>query len=199
MGIVGLILGIAASVKINRSNGKLGGRAMALAGTIVSAVSLLMLFVTALLVSILLPSLSHARNMARETVVKSQIRELAVAVQMYASENKGRYPPAETFPDALQGEMAGAHEIDRNRKVPGRPEYAVVMNRSLSGLRLAELSETPSDTVLFFLAEVSTGNAGDRADLLPEPVFYSGYIIGFADGSVRSVLADELDEICWKP
>jgi hypothetical protein len=95
--------------------------------------------------------------------------------------------------------MLGVREIDHNREVPGRPEYIVVMNRGLSGVRLHELSGPASDTVLFFLADASTGNAGDRADLSPEPLFYSGHIIGFADGSVRSVLPDELDEIHWKP
>lgn len=50
---------------------------------------LVVISIVALLVSILLPALQSARQVARTTVCLSQVRQLGVAHQLYASENKG--------------------------------------------------------------------------------------------------------------
>ena len=55
---------------------------------------LVVIAIIALLVSILLPSLSRAREQARGTVCLSNMRSMGLAFQMYANENNEHYPPS---------------------------------------------------------------------------------------------------------
>ena len=54
---------------------------------------LVVIAVIALLLAILLPSLSHARGQARSAVCRSNVRQLLIAGGMYARASAGRYPP----------------------------------------------------------------------------------------------------------
>jgi prepilin-type processing-associated H-X9-DG protein len=47
----------------------------------------------ALLISILLPSLNRARETANRVKCASNMRQVGLAIQLYANENKGKYPP----------------------------------------------------------------------------------------------------------
>ena len=53
--------------------------------------------ILALLVSILLPSLSAAKEMAKVTKAMAELRGIANALECYAVENKQTYPPARTY------------------------------------------------------------------------------------------------------
>ncbi len=50
---------------------------------------LVVVAIIALLISILLPSLSHARKIAQATVCASNLRQMGLAIQMYAENNDG--------------------------------------------------------------------------------------------------------------
>jgi len=53
---------------------------------------LVVISIIALLIGLLLPSLAAARETARTIKCASQMRQLAMAAEIYANENKGRYP-----------------------------------------------------------------------------------------------------------
>src|SRR3954447_10816217 len=53
---------------------------------------LVVIGIIALLISILLPTLSKAQRSARKTACMSNERQLILAVLMYAGENKGKFP-----------------------------------------------------------------------------------------------------------
>jgi prepilin-type processing-associated H-X9-DG protein len=86
---------------------------------------------TAMMVSVLLPSLNRAREQANRVKSASNLRQMGQAIQMYANENKGKFPEeigqlpatqdltADVFvnprkgsdpppPDAMRGEAAAA-------------------------------------------------------------------------------------------
>lgn len=54
---------------------------------------LVVIAIIALLVAILLPSLSRAKDLARQTVCKTNIRSLQLANELYQAENQGLYAP----------------------------------------------------------------------------------------------------------
>jgi prepilin-type N-terminal cleavage/methylation domain-containing protein len=55
---------------------------------------LVVIGIIAVLISILLPTLSKARSSAQRTVCLSNMRQLAQAIVMYTNANKGAYPPS---------------------------------------------------------------------------------------------------------
>jgi prepilin-type N-terminal cleavage/methylation domain-containing protein/prepilin-type processing-associated H-X9-DG protein len=64
---------------------------------------LVVIGIIALLIAILLPALSAAREQAKVAQCASNIRQLVSSLTMYASEHKGKYPPSGLFRDPQQG------------------------------------------------------------------------------------------------
>jgi prepilin-type N-terminal cleavage/methylation domain-containing protein len=59
---------------------------------------LVVISIIALLIGILLPALAQAREVARAIQCGTQMRTLALAAEIYADENRDRYPPRVTDP-----------------------------------------------------------------------------------------------------
>ena len=106
--LVGLVLGIIALVRINKSNGQLGGQGLALAGTIVSA--------TFLLLVPILGRYAPARpgqgqNEGRRHPLHEQRQAAQPGLIMYASDNKDQLPAGTNWCDALRPYLAKATNV----------------------------------------------------------------------------------------
>jgi hypothetical protein len=70
---------------------RVGGRGMAIAGTVLGCLGLLI--VPLLLFSLLLPAISAARDVANRVQSVQQMRQVSQAIVTYANANSGDYPP----------------------------------------------------------------------------------------------------------
>jgi peptidyl-prolyl cis-trans isomerase B (cyclophilin B) len=91
--LAGLILGICALSAISKSGGRLKGQGLALAGTIISAVFVLVGLLSAVA---LLPALARARGEARKVRCGSNLSQIAKATNLYMIQYGGAvwYPPS---------------------------------------------------------------------------------------------------------
>jgi hypothetical protein len=190
--IVGLVLGIIAMNRIKKSNGTLDGFALAVAGTIVSSVFLLMLPLGA---AMMLSALATAKQRALTIPCMNNEKELALAVRIYSQDHDGHFPPAATWCDAIKPTV----NSDRTFRCPAanaddRCDYG--FNARLAGLDEKNINP---NTVLIF--ETAPGwNVSGGADLMLHQSRHGRLFgVAFADGRVEQLTASRLATLRWDP
>jgi len=88
LGIPGLICGIMGMSRVKKSGGAEKGHGLALTGTILSGVSIAMIPVVGLLAAIAIPNFVKARETAQRNVCISNLRQIEMAKEMWATEHK---------------------------------------------------------------------------------------------------------------
>jgi len=192
---LGLTLGIIALNKIGKSQGQLQGKGMAIAGIILNGVTFLILPIAA---AMLLPALAAAKQRAMEINCLNNEKQLALAIKIYAGDNTNCLPVATSWCDAIRTE-AGSTRIF---KCPaGRPssqcDYA--FNDKLGGM---DESKIDPQTVMIFESDRGWNASGGPEALLATPRHRShggDVVVGFADGSVRTVPRAQLGTLRWDP
>jgi len=189
--LIGLILGIIALVKIRNSQGRLSGNGLAIAGIVVSGIFLLMLPIFA---AMLLPALAKAKERAQTISCVNNVKQLGLAVRMYATDNKDHFPSAANWCDAVQNYVGSPRPFQCAADDGLRCAFAY--NKKLDGLKEDEIDP---QTVVFF--ESSTGwNAAGGPELFDAHKHSrTRIVVGFADGSVRQLPRSELDTLRWEP
>ena len=192
-GIVGLILGIIALSAISNSYGWLKGRGLAVSGIVVSAVSLVTLFI-GILMALLMPALVNVRGQARSVKTMANAHQLSLVMSLYCEDHNGKLPPADNWPSELETYI-GYNTAILNSPFEPDAGRAWAMNPNLKTMDIKRLA----DVVLFFECKFGSPPAGGP-ELLPEqPRSPGGYVFAFADYSVRCVPPERLDELIWEP
>ena len=188
--VLGLIFGIMAIIKIRNSNGRLGGFGLALAGTIISAV-----FVILLPIAMLLPALSAAKGKAQEINCVNNEKQLALAVRIYADSHNEQLPHAATWCDDIKPGV-GSDQIFKCPAVAtvNRCDYA--FNAKLDGLDENKIAPT---TVLLFEAEGGWNANGGPELMIGKPRHARIFVVAFADGSVQRLRESQLSTLRWDP
>ena len=100
-GIVGVILGIVALVKASNEPRVDRGRGFAIAGIVTGALSLLSSFtVIPLMIAVLVPSLSRARELANIAVCGANLQAVEVSLRSYAEEHSQEPPDLSALVDS---------------------------------------------------------------------------------------------------
>ena len=190
----GLVLGIVALVVIHRSRSGLRGTGLAIAGTVLSGVFLL---IVPILAAMLLPALAKAKGRAQSINCINNMKQLGLAHMMYASENKDHFPPADHWCDALQ-KYAPERRIYVCPADRGGHGCDYAFNAKLAGLDMKQVS-SPSQTVLVFESD-GGWNASGGEELTVRPGRHGGKIgLVFADGHVEMVEESRLQSVKWDP
>jgi prepilin-type processing-associated H-X9-DG protein len=192
--LVGLVLGIIALVRINKSKGQIGGYGLALAGTIVSAAFLLLVPIPT---AVVLPALAKAREKANAIRCMNNVRQLDLGLIMYAADSKEAFPAGTNWCDLLLPYIKNQQAFLCPQGKPGqRCHYA--LNAQLVG-RYTKAVKKPAQTVLIFETDGGWNMVGGR-ELFPAKPRHSGaYAVGFADGHGEMVRATRLEELRWEP
>ncbi len=190
--LVGLVLGIVSLVRINRSGGRLSGHGLAIAGICVSA---FMLFVSIFFMTALtLPALARAKQKAETIRCVNNMKQLALAVKIYALDHNDQFPPAATWCDAIQRNV-GSSKVFQCPADPSR-RCAYAFNAKLDGKKDGEISP---ETVLLFESDIGWNGSGGAGELKPHRHSNRSVIVALADGTIRQIPRSQLDTLRWEP
>jgi prepilin-type processing-associated H-X9-DG protein len=95
LGVLGLILGIVALIKIKKGRGMLKGRGFAIAGVVTSAVGLMLGWY------FLVWQLDRIRPKAHQLLCAANLRRIGSVMHIYSNENDGKYPTVDKWCDLL--------------------------------------------------------------------------------------------------
>jgi len=132
------------------------------------------------------------REHARGLTSLSNLRQIGLALIMYAQEHGDRLPDADGWVDALLPQWSDvkdkgfhAEALFRDPTAPAEDPWNYAFNRALSGVRLGDLKD-PAATVLVFESTAGVKNAADTGQSLPRPGRHAGgdYYV-FADGRAK--------------
>lgn len=190
--LVGLILGLVAMNQIKKSNGTLGGNGVALAGTIVSAVFLLLIPFQA---AMLLPALARAKQKAQTINCVNNMKQLGIAIRLYAGDNKDQFPAATNWCDAILSN-AGTDKIFKCPAGDASKRSHYAFNAKLGGM---ELDKVAPDTVMLFECDGGWNASGGPELALTKPRHGRMFVVAFADGSVQQVNESRFKQLRWEP
>ena len=188
-GIVAIITGI---LGLSRTKDpRVGGRGLAIAGLVLGCISILAsLVVVPLQISILLPALNRAREQANRVKCASNMRQLAMSLQMYASKNGGQFP--DTLEDVLQADPSLSPSVfvcpsDNKNPSPGTSPQAIA----------ADIASGQHDSYIYVGKGLTTSEPGDTV-LLYEPLRdhnNQGMNVLYADGHVAFIRSAQAQPI----
>ncbi len=194
-GVAGLICGITARRQIQRSDGRLVGGWLAMAGIILSVLMLLLVAAAGLV----LPGLVRSQ-MVRGGMTRQNLSRIDKALHFYEADNGNKLPPAENWCETLRPNL-GARATELLRR-PGSPPTAACgygYNTDVAGLVVADVN--PQTVVLFELATPEC-NVSGKEELLRHPATNSPndrVSVLLANGNVRWLTEPELKALRWKP
>lgn len=130
---------------------------------------------------------------AKAAVCISNMRQLAMAVQVYAVDNGELLPPANRWVDCIW-DTSRKHLVGRNkRRIPrdfialisdcpvDKSKWSYAMNSNLSGRKLSGMDR--AKTVLLFESDLGKKNAADNGKSWPKELRHlDGNCIAYADG-----------------
>jgi prepilin-type processing-associated H-X9-DG protein len=190
--LVGLVLGIVALVKINKSQGKQSGSGLAIAGIAVSGLFLLIIPIYA---AMLLPALAKAKQKAQTINCVNNLKQLGLAIRIYASDNKDQLPAATNWCDAILTD-AGTDKIFKCPDADASQRCHYAYNAKLAN---AEDGKVDPQTVMIFETDGGWNVSGGRELMLKRSRHGRTFNVVFADGSVQQISESRVATLRWDP
>jgi prepilin-type processing-associated H-X9-DG protein len=185
--IPAIILGIIGIFKIEKSAGQLKGKGLAIAGIAVPGASLLFM-VPIMMIAIMIPALTSARAQAQRVACASTLKQLGVAMQIYAEDNNHKYPMADKWCDLLKPYYMDEKVLICPSAGQGRCHYAINPQAE---------PNSPPDVVLLFETKGGWNQAGGPDILSTDNHKGEGCNVLFNDGHVEFVKIKDINNLKW--
>ena len=193
---VGLVLGFLAHSKIRQSGGRLTGSGLATTGIVLSGITMLLGLVL-IPAAMLLPALAKAKQKAQNINCLNNVKQLALGMKMYSSDNNDVMPSAAKWDDAITQYIGSARPFQcPTGDASQRSHYA--FNAKLSGIPDKTITN-PGNTVMIFETEGGWNLGGGPELLLKNWRHGTSIAVGFADGHVEMVRPARLPQLNWEP
>ncbi len=194
--LVAIVICLIAIATIGKSEGRVKGQGLAVAGLIIAVVIVLMF---AVLIGLLVPAIYRARAMARQVMVNSQGRQLGVAAVTYAVDFDDYLPPADQWRIVLEPYLGGPIDQSLRSPYPDAAGCELVFNENLSLTQMSRITD-PSQTVLFFEAPNPPPYTGGEELITRQPPRGpNGYVVVFTDGHAENIDPADLSTLIWHP
>ena len=192
--LLGLVFGFVALSQIRRSQGSLKGRGFALAGTIVSAVAMLLIPIA---LAIAIPAASKGMMQARTIGCMNNMKQLALGIMMSANDNQERFPSSNNWCDAIKKYVPapGTFQCPAGDKSQ-RSNYA--FNALLSGVETSKV-QVPAKTVLLYETDAGWNASGGPELALKKKHHGRTIMVAFADGHSAAVHESRFGQLRWEP
>ncbi len=188
---LGLIFGFMGMSRIKSSEGRLKGHGIALAGVIVSGVSIVTLFIGA---ALMLPALAKAKTKAQSIHCVNNLKQLSLAVRLYSSDNNDVTPDATNWCDLILTDV-GTPRIFLCPGDAGQLQSGYAYNSKLSGLS----NEVSADVVMIFESDAGWNASGGKELMITRPRHGKNYNVAFGDGHVEQIPESRLQQLRWDP
>lgn len=188
--LFGLVLGVVSLLNIRKHRDQVRGQGWAITGICASGVTLLLLPIIA---ALLLPALAKVKGKAQTISCVGNVRQLTLAVRIYANDNNERYPSANQWCDGISVHVPDSNTFQCPMHRGQRGSFA--FNQKLDGKKESEVDPA---TVLIFESDLGWNAVGDAGSMI-KAARHGTYTIGFADGHVEQVSASRLSQLRWEP
>ncbi len=192
--IPGLVLGIIALIKIQKSPAKLSGSGLAIAGICVSGVMLLMIPIMA---AMLLPALARAKGKAQSITCMNNVKQINLAVIMYADDHQGYFPGTNQWCEVLKPYLGGSTAAFRC-PAQGDARCSYAYNANLEGKKMSDL-RSPATTVLVFSSADGWNLSGGNGVAAAHSHAGQALTVGFADGHTEIARPVRVPAFIWNP
>ena len=196
---IGLILGIVAMIKIGKSEGQLKGNGLALAGVIMSGMTIVLI---PIFLAMMLPALAAAKQKAFEIQCINNEKQLAMAMLVYSSSHENHLPAAATWCDDIKDKVVNPQITFKCLAANSSSRCDYAFNSKLDGIAVSSIHH-PGETVLIFESD-GGWNASGGPELFPSHARHGHgssqlFIVAFTDGHVEEVTPARLGSLDWDP
>jgi hypothetical protein len=140
-----------------------------------------------------LPALAKAKAKAQAMNCVKNVKQLNLAMLMYANDNKDTLPSANNWGDAIN-QYAGSPRVFQCPAARGVQRSHYAFNAKLAGLTLDKIN--PS-TVMLFECKGGWNVSGGASEMSDH--HFRLYVVGLADGSAQQVSEARLTTLRWDP
>lgn len=190
--IVGLVLGIIAQIKINKSQGRLSGSGLTIAGICTSVISLALVLL--ILPGLLLPALARAKQKAMTINCVSNMKQMGLAMRMYSDDHTNQLPAAMAWSDSVSNYVGSTNIF--HCPADFHPGCSYAFNQKLDRQDLKQINP---GTVLLFESTAGWNASGGPEIMDSHRHGRDGCNVVLADGSVQMVRGAQLAKLRWDP